>query len=347
MSERKVQKTLKYPTKHEKDDSELDAWIEDVIQKFMGEEGMTEDTTSTENTTKQPEEDGEGLLFFKTPKAGNNERNCATMNISIKAITLIEKDKVPIKVEDSPDNKDQSTEEDRDIEPQEERSTVTLRPKESRKIPVLKPNMLKKTTSKQNQEDTEKRVKARAKAEGFRYMYFRNIPTTVEDFREKDKTWEGFEKALKVIGLESKEVLARLQKELPAYENMKTQNILCQQAYLEYSSDPKADIDDGPEPRTIKLKDNKRVVLKGRSDTQRKDTPKGNRATSSKPAKELEELIKALKNKEYRTQKEKTSWEDRVEYLQNVEARRAVKIKGTVGREIKRNLPTPCPSCSG
>ena len=36
-----------------------------------------------------------------------------------------------------------------------------------------------------------------------------------------------------------------------------------------------------------------------------------------------------------------------MEYLQNVEARWGVKIKGTVGREIKRNLPTPCPSCSG
>jgi hypothetical protein len=58
-------------------------------------------------------------------------------------------------------------------------------------------------------------------------------------------------------------------------------------------------------------------------------------------------LIQALKNKEYRTQKEKESWEDRVDYLKKLEARWAVKSKGTVGREIKRNLPTPCPSCSG
>jgi hypothetical protein len=104
-------------------------------------------------------DDDEDLLF-KTPKDGYDERNLTKRNISIKAITLIENKKIPIKVEDSPDNKDQSTDEDRDIEPQEERSTVTLRPKEPRKIPVLKPNMLKKTTSKQNPEDTEKRVKA-------------------------------------------------------------------------------------------------------------------------------------------------------------------------------------------
>jgi hypothetical protein len=36
-----------------------------------------------------------------------------------------------------------------------------------------------------------------------------------------------------------------------------------------------------------------------------------------------------------------------VDYLQKQEARWAVKIKGTVGRKMKRNLPTPCSSCSG
>ena len=136
----------------------------------MREEGVIEDTTSTKNTTKQPEEDGEELLFFRIPKTGNDERNFATMNISIKEITLIEKDKVPIKIEDTPGDKDQSTDEDRDIEPQEERSTVILRPKESRKIPVLKPNILKKITSTQNPEGSEERVKEKAKAEGFKYM---------------------------------------------------------------------------------------------------------------------------------------------------------------------------------
>ena len=65
------------------------------------------------------------------------------------------------------------------------------------------------------------------------------------------------------------------------------------------------------------------------------------RATSSNIPKELEDLVKALKNRTYRTEKEKRSLEDRVKYLRRVEARWAVKIKGTVGREIKRNLLTP------
>ena len=84
-------------------------------------------------------------------------------------------------------------------------------------------------------------------------MWFRNIPTTVEDFREKEKTWEGFEKALNVIGLNSKDVLARLQKKLPAYENMKTQGILCQKAYIEYSSEPNADVEEEKKTKNHKV----------------------------------------------------------------------------------------------
>jgi hypothetical protein len=222
---------------------------------------VIEDTTSKENTIKQPDEDGEELLFFKTPKDGYNERNPTMRNISVKAITLIEKDKVPIKVEGSPDSKDQSTEEDRDIEPQEKGSTVTLRPKESRKIPVLKPNTFKKTTSPKNPTVTDERVKEKAKAEGFKYMWFKNIPTTVKDFKEKEKTWEGFEKALNVIGLNSEKVLGRLQKGLPAYENLYKQSLQCQKAYIEYSSEPNADIEEEQRPRTIRLREKTAVVF--------------------------------------------------------------------------------------
>jgi hypothetical protein len=118
-------------------------------------------------------------------------------------------------------------------------------------------------------------------------------------------------------------------------------------ASVEYSSEPNAEVEEEPKPRTVRLKEKTKVILKGRPIKQEKEPTAGNRATSSNPCKELEELVQALKNKEYRTQKEKESWEDRVDYLQKRAARWRVKIKGTVGREIKRNLPTPCPSCSG
>ena len=83
------------------------------------------------------------LLFLKTAKIGDIGENHPPKNTSIKMITLVEKDKIPVKIEDTSDEKDQLTEEDREIEPQKEKSTVTLRPKEPRKIPVLKPNTIK------------------------------------------------------------------------------------------------------------------------------------------------------------------------------------------------------------
>ena len=178
-------------------------------------------------------------------------------------------------------------------------------------------------------------------------MWYKNMPTTVEDFKEKEKTWYGFEKALKVLGLDSKKVLARLKKGQPAYDNLKHQRLRYQKAYVEYSSEPNAEVEEEPKPRTVRLKEKPKVILKGRPTKQEQEPTEGNRATSSNPCKELEELVQALKNKEYRTQREKETWEDRVDYLQKREAGWAVRIKGSVGKEIKRNLPTPCPSCSG
>ena len=45
---------------------------------------------------------------------------------------------------------------------------------------------------------------------GFKYMYFVDIPKNVKDFKHKEITWYGFEKALEAIGLDSKPVLRRL-----------------------------------------------------------------------------------------------------------------------------------------
>ena len=75
------------------------------------------------------------------------EREDQQRNISIKVINLIEKDKVPIKVEDTSDERDQSTEEDREIEPPKTKSTVVLKPNESKKVPILKSNKFKKSPS--------------------------------------------------------------------------------------------------------------------------------------------------------------------------------------------------------
>ena len=89
------------------------------------------DTPKGEMIANPQDDEGEELLFLKTTRRRNEDENQQQKNISIKVITLVEKDKVPIKVEDTSDEKDQSTEEDREIEPQKTTSTVTLRPKET------------------------------------------------------------------------------------------------------------------------------------------------------------------------------------------------------------------------
>jgi hypothetical protein len=224
---KRAQMPLKESKEQEKEDSDFDVWIEGGIQKFMNEE-VNEDNTSEDNiTTNLQEDEGEELLFLMTTKVGDTDDKHPTKNVSIKVITLIEKDKVPIKVDDTSeettDEKDQSTEEDREIEPQQTKSTVVLQPKASKRIPVLKPNTLKKNTSM----GIEERVKENAKRDGFEYMCFRNIPTSLQDFQEKERSWKGFEKALEVIGLNSRKVLARLEKGQPPYENLHKQHLKC------------------------------------------------------------------------------------------------------------------------
>jgi hypothetical protein len=155
---------------------------------------------------------------------------------------------------------------------------VILIPKESKRIPVLKSNKLKKSPSPKKPLTTDEIVKKRAKKDGFRYMWFKNIPTTVEDFKEKEKTWDGFEKALKVLGLDSKKVLARLKKGAPAYENLRDQSLRCQKAYVEYSSKPNAEVEE--EPKTT----NSKAQRKDKSCSQRKIRKKGKRTHRRKPS---------------------------------------------------------------
>ena len=136
-------------------------------------------------------------------------------------------------------------------------------------------------------------------------MFFKNIPETVEDFKEKEKTWYGFEKALEVLGLNSKVVLERLKSGQKAYENVEDQNIKCQKAYIEYVKEPNVEANEGPAQRTVRLKERKKVTLKGRPTKHKEETTESTKATSSNPCKELEELVQAKQTQEYRTQKGK------------------------------------------
>ena len=46
----------------------------------------------------------------------------------------------------------------------------------------------------------------------FRWMHFRDIPITYEDYQKKQRKWKSFDQALELIGLESREVEQRLYK---------------------------------------------------------------------------------------------------------------------------------------
>ena len=155
-------------------------------------------------------------------------------------------------------------------------------------------------------------------------MFFHNIPNSVQDFKEKEQNWYNFEKALEVLGLNSRDVFERLKSGKKAYEDIATQTAKCQEGYIKYvwTADFKAS-DEMKQRSTFKLREKKNIVLKGRTQEPNERISEKTRATSSKPAKELEELAKALENQDYRSVKERRSWEDRVDYLQKVAAREA------------------------
>ena len=108
-------------------------------------------------------------------------------------------------------------------------------------------------------------------------MFFRHIPETVTDFKWKQKNWYGFEKALKALELDNKTVLARLKRGQLAYEDSHAQSIKCQKANAFYCNET---VTEREEPRTVRLKEKTKVILKGRSTKQQKE-PTENRATSS------------------------------------------------------------------
>ena len=67
-------------------------------------------------------------------------------------------------------------------------------------------------------------------SEGFRWMRFREIPETIEDYKKKRKTWPGFNYAMKKIGLEPKDVENRALKKKPPWKDYEEQREKCARA---------------------------------------------------------------------------------------------------------------------
>jgi hypothetical protein len=67
-------------------------------------------------------------------------------------------------------------------------------------------------------------------SEGFRWMYFEDIPTTKEDFKYKSKRWPGFRNALKKIGLHPNEIEMRILKGNKTWKDEETHKKICQKS---------------------------------------------------------------------------------------------------------------------
>jgi hypothetical protein len=62
-------------------------------------------------------------------------------------------------------------------------------------------------------------------------MHFENIPRTEVDFKKKEKEWQGFEHALKRIGLDKRKTLDNLKKGLFIYQDKRAQEHRCKVEY--------------------------------------------------------------------------------------------------------------------
>ena len=97
----------------------------------------------------------------------------------------------------------------------DKRSTISY----SQRIPVKRDELAKKEVIKDNLKVTHQRQEEPREiyripgSEAFRWMHFREIPRTKEDFKYKRRTWPGFSYALRKIGLDVKEVERRMLKD--------------------------------------------------------------------------------------------------------------------------------------
>jgi hypothetical protein len=100
---------------------------------------------------------------------------------------------------------------------------------DKRTVPIKK-DPSTKLTKEDVKKSTAELVKIRTEGR-FRPMWMRNIPMTLEDFKNKEKTWLGFHYALKNIGLDYDEVKQRLRDNKTPRKDLEEQQLTCQKAH--------------------------------------------------------------------------------------------------------------------
>ena len=130
---------------------------------------------------------------------------------------------------------------------------------EKRIVPIKK-DPITKLTKEDIKKSTQNLAKLRSERK-FTPMWMRNIPMTIEDFKNKEVTWQGFHYALENIGLDSREVKKTLSAGPEPWTDLERTKRCCQQAFMEYQMKmPKIPKTTQPKSKVTKPDDERRSV---------------------------------------------------------------------------------------
>ena len=125
------------------------------------------------------------------------------------------------------------------LQPWRREKTMTM---EKRTVPIKKDpikemkkssHSITRLTKDDIKRSTEELAKIRSER-SFIPVWMRHIPMTIEDFRHKEVTWQGFHLALKNIGLDPKEVEQRLREGKETWTDKEYTIECCQRAFWEH-----------------------------------------------------------------------------------------------------------------
>ena len=120
-----------------------------------------------------------------------------------------------------------------------ERRTVPIKKdqlkKTSQSITRLTKEDLKRTDIKRSTEELA-RNRSEISNRSFVPIWFRHLPMTIEDFRHKEVTWQGFHLALRKIGLDPKEVEQRLKEGKEPWTDKDYTIECCQRPFWEHQT---------------------------------------------------------------------------------------------------------------
>jgi hypothetical protein len=127
-------------------------------------------------------------------------------------------------------------------------------------------------TKEDLKKSTEELAKIRSERR-FTPVWMRHIPMTIEDFRHKEVTWQGFHLALKNIGLDPREVKKRLSEGKELWTDLEKTQRSCQRAFMDYQMKmPKLPKTTQPKSKVTKPDEERRSVsLRASSSKQRPD----------------------------------------------------------------------------